>query len=71
MPFHTTHPTRMEYNASSIVENGSVNGKKRDTGMDAKTNYQFGMIRDSVDFLWNGNNFTWNNHSTHRTIVAV
>lgn len=34
MPFHTTHPTRMEYNASSIVENGSVNDQNGKTNTD-------------------------------------
>lgn len=71
MPHNTTHPTRMEYNASHMVGNGSVNSYKRETEMDAKKNHQFCMIRDNIDFLWNVEYLTWNNHSTHRTIVAV
>lgn len=54
VPLKSIHPTRMEYNAQHIVENGSVNSYTciRDTGMDADENYQFGMIRDiSLDFL--------------------
>lgn len=43
VPLKSIHPTRMEYNAQHIVENGSVNSYTciRDTGMDADENYQF------------------------------
>lgn len=52
VPLKSIHPTRMEYNAQHIVENGSVNSYIRDTGMDANENPQFGMIRDiSLDSL--------------------
>lgn len=52
IPLKSLHPTRTEYNAQHIVENGSVHRYIRDTGMDANENPQFGMIRDiSLDSL--------------------
>lgn len=51
IPLHTIHPTRTEYNAPHIVENGSANSYIGETEIDANENHQFGMIRDSLDFL--------------------
>lgn len=46
-----THSTKTAGNASYIMGNGPVDNERIDTGRDAKENYQFGMIRNSLNLV--------------------